>query len=265
MSPTLSRLNSASHTNQFLPEKLPLRLLSGQARLSADIQLEPESAGGYVNLQTDGLQTEVDEQQLSGELTLNVNLRGGIPSKMDFDISGSNVRLDDVRVTGEQANFDQAGWAAGLDLSKGRVVWKKPVRLDLEANIAMHDTRPIVALLANQRGKHGWVEKLLTLEGVQGTARLAASADRVLIPYAFAGSDKIDVGAKGLVDADTREGVFYTRFRKLHGILKVKDGERNFDVIGATAKFETYSPGETNLGLGQADGERQGEKAGTGG
>ena len=65
--------------------------------------------------------------------------------------------------------------------------------------------------------------------------------------YAFAGSDKIDVGAKGLMNGETREGMFFARFRKLHGILKVKDEERNFDILGAKRKFEAYVPGRTNV------------------
>ena len=74
-------------------------------------------------------------------------------------------------------------------------------------------------------------------------------ANRAVIPYALVGSDKIDVGAKGLVDSGSREGIFYVRFRKLHGILKVKDGDRNFDIFGARKKFDDYTPGETPLSL----------------
>lgn len=242
-------VNDMSVYNQFLPEKLPLRLLGGQAQLSADIQLESESAGGYIKLQTEGLRSQLDEQQVSGELTLNVNLQGGVPGNMDFDISGSSLLLDDFRVAGEQTNFDQAGWAARFNLSKGQVVWKNPLRLDLEADIALHDTRPIVALLSNQRGKYGWIEKLLTVKEVKGTTKLQASTDKVLVPYAFAGSDEIDVGAKGVANAATREGVVYARFKKLHGILKLKDGKRSFDIIQAKRKFQAYAPGQTSLGL----------------
>jgi hypothetical protein len=94
---------------------------------------------------------------------------------------------------------------------------------------------------------------MLTVEDIRGSASLEVGSGRALVPRALVGSDKIDVGAKGFIDSATREGMFYARFRKLHGILKVKDGERNFDVLGARRKFNEYVPGETPLGLRRAE------------
>jgi hypothetical protein len=59
------------------------------------------------------------------------------------------------------------------------------------------------------------------------------------VPYLFFGSDKIDVGAKGVMDADNCESVFYARFRKPKGIVKVRNDERSFDIIGAKKTFDT--------------------------
>jgi len=235
--------------NQYLPKDAPLKLLGGEAELTADVHLEPKSAGGFVKLKTEGLRSRLDDQEVSGELSLDIALHDGVPKDMVFDISGSSLLLDGFKVVGEQRSFDQSGWQARFDLNKAHVVWNKPMRLDVEAEIEMKDSRPIVALFANHRGKHGWLEKMLTVEDISGNARLKVEAERALIPFALVGSDKIDVGAKGLVDASTREAIFYARFRKLHGILKMKDGERNFDILGARRKFDDYSPGETPLGL----------------
>ncbi|NVK42934.1 MAG: hypothetical protein HWE39_16955 [Oceanospirillaceae bacterium] len=242
-----ARVTDMTLYNRYIPGSTPLRLSGGQAQLSADIHLERESAGGYVRLATEGLQSRLDDQLLSGELMLDINLAGGEPGNMAFDISGSSLRLDEFKVAGDELRFDQPGWAARFDLDRGQVLWKDPVRLDAEGRITMQDTRPIVALLANQRGKHGWIEKLLTTEDISGEARLEASDGRVLIPHAFVSSDKIDVGAKGLISGHGREGMFFARFRKLRGILKVKDDKRNFDIIGATKKFSAYVPGKTEV------------------
>ena len=148
---------------------------------------------------------------------------------------------------GATGTFDDAGWAAQFDLDQGRVVWKRPLELDAVATVSMRDSRPIVALLANHRGKNGWIEKLLTVEDIRGTAELSVSSGRARIPNAVVGSDKIDVGARGMFDDASREGIFYARFRKLDGILKVRDEERNFDIFGAREKFESYVPGQTDV------------------
>ena len=57
-----------------------------------------------------------------------------------------------------------------------------------------------------------------------------------------AGSDKIDVGAKGVITREARDGVVFARYRKLKGLLKIHDGKRNFDVINAQKKFDAFSP-----------------------
>ena len=229
--------------NQYFPDQAPLQLLQGKADLTADIKLEKESAGGFVKLNTQDLQAAVDEQQVSADLVLDIKLSEGVPKNLDFDISGSSILLDQVKVTGTEASFDQSDWNLRLDLKKGRAVWKRPVQVEAEADVVMKDTRPIVAMLANQREKHGWLEKLLTIENIKGEAFMNVQQQQIVIPYAFVASDKIDVGAKGIIDANNREGMFYARFKKLKGLLKIRDGKRNFDLIKARKTFDEYTPG----------------------
>ena len=77
--------------------------------------------------------------------------------------------------------------------------------------------------------------------------------DHIIIPYAFASSDKIDVGAKGAITADERNGVFYVRFRKLHGILKINNGKRNLDVLRAREKFDQFDSKAVLVGNDRPD------------
>jgi hypothetical protein len=233
--------------NRYLPRQSPFAFTGGKADLTADINLKPKSAGGFVKLKTTGMQSRIDEQHISGELTADIKLGGGVPQNMDFDISGSSLVLDGVRIAGEQKTFDQADWYARFDLKKGRAIWKKPMRIEVQAGIEMKDTRPMVAIMSNQRGKHGWLEKILTVEDVKGEARMSMAQDQIVIPLAFAGSDDIDVGAKGIINAETRDGVFYVRFKKLYGILKVRGDDRNFDILNARKKFDEYSPDPVKL------------------
>jgi hypothetical protein len=193
------------------------------------------------------MRTRIDEQDVDVEPTADIKPVGGVPENMDFDISGSSLILDKVRVAGDEKAFDKAGWNARFDLEKGRAVWKKPTRIAVEAELKMRDTRPMVAIMANQRGKHGWIEKILTVEDVKSEARISVAQDKIIIPYAFCASDDIDVGAKGLVTAQNRDGVFYARFKKLHGILKIGDGNRNFDILRAKEKFDEFSPYNVEL------------------
>jgi hypothetical protein len=254
-----ARVTDATAYNAMLPPNAPLKLLGGQADLKADVRLKPESAVGTVKFSTKGLRSQLDEQKVTGDLILDVKLQGGKPKDMAFDINGSTLSLEGFGVAGEQQTYSESDWRAQIKLRRGRAVWRKPIKLDLEAEIGMKDSRPIVALMSNQRGKHSWLGKILTVEDIKGSARLKVDAGRALLPYAMAGSDKIDVGAKGVVDAKMREGIFYARFRRLDGILKVRNGERNFDLFGARKIFNAYDPGQSavDLSVSQSEAEQE--------
>jgi len=254
-----AKVTDVTAYNAMLPPNAPLKLLGGEADLTADLHLEPEFAKGFLKFNTRGLLSQLDEQKMAGDLILDVKLQGGKPKDMAFDVTGSTLSLEGFRVAGGQQTYSERDWRAQIKLRRGNAVWRKPIKLDLEAEIAMKDSRPIVALMSNQRGKHGWLEKMLTVEDVQGSARLKVDAKRALLPYAMVGSDKIDVGAKGLVDAKTREGIFYARFRKLDGILKVRDGEKNFDLLGARKTFNEYEPGQSVVDLSVSEPEAEPE------
>ena len=237
-----ARVTDMSIYNQYLPDKTPLRLLGGEANLNSYIHLQPDSAAGYVKLHTHGLRSRLNEQELAGELVADIKLSKGKPENLEFDISGSTISLQDIRVTGTESNFEQEDWSARFDLEKGRTVWKKPVVIEAEASVEIKDSRPFVAIFSNEKGKRKWLEKMLTVEDIQGRAELSLENGQLVIPHAFVSSDHVDAGAKGIMDADRKDGVFYARFRKLDAVLKIKKGERNIDVLGARKTFTEYDP-----------------------
>mgnify|MGYP001812400622 FL=1 len=236
-----ARVKDMKVYNQYLPADSPLKILDGEANLVADVMLKNDDADGFVRLVTEDMTARVDEQEIAAALTADIKLTDGVPKNMEFDISGSTIVLDKVNVIGDEKSFRDEDWSATFALTKGRTTWKRPVQLDLEAEVEMSDSMPIVSMLANKRGKHGWLEKALTIDDMKGDVRMQMANRQVVVPYAFAGSEKIDVGAKAIISEDNRNGVVYVRFRKLHGILKVVDGKRNVDVLKAREKFDNYS------------------------
>jgi hypothetical protein len=237
-----AKVTDMSVYNLYLPENSPLQLLGGEADLVADIALQPETARGYVTLKAGKLQSRLDEQELSGDVTANINIAGGIPKDMAFDISGSTLLLDNIKVIGNRETLAGSDWNARVDFTRANTVWKKPVRLKAEADIEMKDSSPIVAMLSNHRNKYGWIEKMISVGKIEGAASMDMQQQQIIFPHAFAGSDKIDIGAKGIITEHSRDGVIYARYRKLKGLLTIRDGKRNFDVIKAQQKFDDYSP-----------------------
>jgi hypothetical protein len=242
-----AQVTDMSVYNSYLPPNSPLQIIDGQAELSADVMLKPEDADGYVKLVSTGMHALVDEQEVEAELIADIKLVDGVPRNMDFDITGSLLQIQNVVVSGNEKNFDDDLWGITLSLDKARAKWKKPVGLDLKASIDMTDSRPFVAMMANQKGKHGWLGKALTVDDVHGEATVNMKDNNLLIPLAYVSSEKIGVGAKGFINADVREGIIYVRFKKLDGILKMRNGKRNLDLLKARKTFDEYLPGKSDL------------------
>ena len=139
---------------------------------------------------------------------------------------------------GDETSFDQEDWSAIFDLENGRAVWKKPVTIEAEAAVEIKDSRPFVAMFSNEKGQRKWLEKMLTVENIRGRAKMTLENDRLVIPYAFVSSDKVDAGAKGVIAEDFTDVVLYARFRKLDAVVKIKNGKRNIDIKGARKKLE---------------------------
>jgi translocation and assembly module TamB len=240
-------LRDMSVYNRYLPPDSPLEFLRGGADLSADIELTPKSAAGFVKMKTGGLRVRVAGQEVSGDLAADIILAGGVPEKMDFDISGSTLVLDKVRVDDDRKPVEQPDWRARLELKKGHAVWKQPVLVEVQAGLELSDTRPLVEIIAGHKDRPEWLEKLLTVENIQGEDRMTMTRDRVVVPHAFASGEAVDVGAKGSFGARTRDGVFYARFKNLHALLKIRDDDRNLDIFRARETFDRYSPETVTL------------------
>ena len=242
--------------NPYLPKGSPIRILSGTADLAAKLIMEEKTAGGFVKLKTSRVEADLEGERIAGTITLDVPIKGGSAKDKTFDISGATLALDNVWVSGEHAT--NGNWGGQLDLTKGSVVWKRPMTLDVTAGIRMTDARPILALFEANRKTNRWLDRMLDLKNIRGTATLKVSPGQVVIPYAFAKSDTIDLGAKGVFRENEREGMFFARYGALSGILVINNSQKRFELLNATKKFDDYVPGGPLHGPTRPDPARKG-------
>ena len=240
-----ARVADMSVFNHYLPPGAPLSFTRGTAELEADISLTQDEAGGFLTLKAIDMEALIDEQSIRADFNADILVADGSLGELILDISGSELRLDNVKVIGETDSFSQTNWAAILNLTQAETVLTRPVRLKAKTSLHMTDSRPIVAMLGNQKGSPGWVKKMLTIEDVHSTVELDFVNPRLVIPTASMVSDKIELGAKGVIDKDLRNGVIYARYKNLDIVVKISDGKRNIDLTRARRKFDEYQlPGE---------------------
>lgn len=242
-----ARVRDMSIYNAYLPANTPLSLVSGGATLAGDLRLKPHSAEGQLLLDGEDIRVKWDREELSGDLKAELLVRDGSAKDLHFDITGSSVLLEGFRVEGAAGSASAPDWHARLQLDETQVRWHKPMHLNMQAYVTVKDTRPFVALLDNVRGKHAWIDNLLTLENPAGHLRLAVNADTAIIEDAMLGAPQLGIHAKGLSATSDREAMVLVRWHNLTGAMELQNGRRHFDIVDAPARFAAYRPGKTPL------------------
>jgi hypothetical protein len=235
-----ARVADMSVFNHYIPPSAPVAFTRGRADMEADILLKQDDADGYLRLEGKSIEALVDDQSIRADLNADISLVDGKPGELFFDISGSELRLDNVKVVGENESFNQKNWAAILALTQAQAILSDPVRLNAQANLHMTDSRPLVAMLGNQKNRPKWVKKMLTVEAISGDVELDFAGGRLAIPNAFMNSDNIEFGARGILDKGRQDGVIYARYKKLDIVVKISEGKKNIDLMRARDKFDEY-------------------------
>lgn len=240
-------------------------LVGGGATLVGDLRLGPQRAQGSFLLLADGVRLALDQIEVTGDLRAEVLVRDGSAADMRFDITGSALSLDRVRVQGPAAAV-APDWHLRLQLEDTEVRWHKPMQLDMTAGITIKDTRPLVALLDDVRGQHSWVDHLLTVEDLGGHLHLTIDGQDAVLQDAMVSSAEMAVHAKGRAAPAGREAMLLVRWHDLVGGLELRGAHKHFDLVDARARFDAYRPGTMPLPVGAAAGRQAsaggGENAG---
>ena len=225
----------------YMPPGFPLSITGGKAMLVASLQLKPTDASGYIRLESGDARANLVDQDLRADLTADIRLAGGRPEDLKFDIRGSQIVLNNVRVSGEKDGFDDQAWAATLNLLQADLILADPLRVSAEVELSASDSRPIAAVFRNQEGwRPEFIARALTVEDIEGTAKLEMEGNRVVIPTSWITSDNIEVGAKAVFSESGNDGVVYLKYKKIDAVLKLKNSEKNIDLIRAREKYDSY-------------------------
>lgn len=225
--------------NRYLPPNSPLTFTGGDAAFTAGLMLTEKSAGGDFQLQGDAVRVRLDEQDLGLDLRLDGLVSGGTPPRRRFDLGGSVLTLDRAWVQGEEERFDEVDWRARADMHSLDLALGQPVVVDLEADLAVSDTRPLAALFRNNGGPD-WIARRLTVDDLTGRARLSLRDERLFVPDAKLGAEELEVAMKGVVGEPFSQGLFYLRYKRLDALLRFEGGERDIILFRSRRKFDEY-------------------------
>ncbi|KZX60477.1 hypothetical protein A3709_11790 [Halioglobus sp. HI00S01] len=227
--------------NDYLPPNLPLTLTGGTASLNGAVESQLETVKGRLELRSKAVAMDLDGQDLRGDLGVDLVITGGDPANMQFDLSTSDVLLENVSVAGAREAFHEDYWWAKFRLTRANVVAQNPLVFDADSILTVSDTRPLVAMFSNQLDAPRWVGNMLEMEDIEGEATLALAENRLCIPHSVLISDKAEVAAKAMFSADGREGMIYARYKKLQATMEMLGDETKVKLRKARERFDEYT------------------------
>ena len=234
-------LTNVNIVNDYLPPASPLKFTGGTAALNGDLYAETESMSGGLTLESSAIAMQIGEQAIEADLMVDIVIADGIPRKMELDVSGSRIVLDEVSIVGENSSFDEASWAGIFTLTTAQLTLSQPMQAFAETEVTLSDSRPIVAAFSNEGNPPKWMVRLLTMEDIEGDATVDVQAGRIAVPAAQISSDTSEVAAKVVFYPEGRDGMIYARYKKLDALLKMSKQSSNVDVLRVREKFDNFA------------------------
>ncbi|MGQ4877688.1 hypothetical protein ACOJCM_03840 [Billgrantia sp. LNSP4103-1] len=228
--------------NAYLPEDAGVELLSGQARIATHLRLEGLGAEGNLELHAPDARLAFGEQILSGALALETRLADGDLETLDFDISGSQVTLRDIRLesgTGGPVH----GWWARLVVPEGSLRWEAPLELDARLDLAMRDSGLLVNLLVDAARERRWLRDRLTLGEVRGETRVLFADDTIhLENLAVHAGERLELLANVALRDSHLAGRAFARYGPLRLGIELEGDRRRWQLRNAREWYWSGQP-----------------------
>ncbi|WP_208670719.1 MULTISPECIES: hypothetical protein [Halomonadaceae] len=213
--------------NAYLPEDAGIELLSGRAELATQLRLSGLSASGSLSLRSPDASLAIETQRLHGALSLDTQLTNGDLESMRFDLSGSSLRLDNVRLESEDGPRVH-GWWAHLRIPRGEMTWQQPLALDAQLDLALRDSGLLVDLFVDAARQRQWLRQRLTVSDVYGAASVAIDESAIHLRDLAIRAEPLELLADLALQDRKLEGRLFARYGLLRLGVELEAGRRHW-------------------------------------
>jgi hypothetical protein len=216
-------LLDVTHYNHLIPAGSGFRLVSGTGTLRYHVEGSRAERGlhGTIDMTiTDGA-AKFKSAEIRGNMALHTRLRQATPKDKFFDISGTRLDL----------SIDKPRWSAVITLPRAKMRFTDPVASDAAIRVSMQDTRPIVALYDALKGIPDWIQHMMTIENIHGTAALHADGNQVFVNDLDITGDKLHALGELTMGNNARDGLLYIRFHGFSLGIKMYGGGRDLKIV----------------------------------
>jgi hypothetical protein len=227
--------------NAYLPEGAGAEILGGSGTIDLHLDFDDaaDTARGRIRLGSNDLRVRFQELELGGTLKLETPLVSRNLKRREFALSGARLDLD--RVSYSEPGAVDSGpptWWAHLRLTDGTMTWTRPLALRSRAEVRMKDSGLLLNLVAQRKGFLHWFEGVLNVEDVTARGELAIGDGAIVIDPLRVLGGKLDLRSRFRFSREHKLGDVYLRYGRLATGIALRDGKRDFKILGPEAWFE---------------------------
>ena len=222
------RMEDFRFLNYFLrPSKEP-RLTGGSGPARFEVSFDHGIGKGGADFEAANAAAHYAAGTLSGKIVGRLEIPRWDVAGGNMGISGSHVDLSQIVSVG--TSRDQRDWWGRFRVTNGRL----HQGLDAQVEIVARDARPLYTLF--HASLPGWVQGILKLEGLSGTAHVRVASDFIQIENMEASGGKFHIAGRYRQKGSESRGAFLVESGALAVGVGI-DGSSHVKLLGARKWF----------------------------
>ena len=181
-----------------------------------------------ITVQGEGIDASYGEVAIKGNLLLDLQAETDDISDRRFEFNNSSFKVDMVTI--EDGKKTDTGWYFHLDMPDGWLRLKEPGEIVASADLKMKDTRPLIAILGQERSIFNRLKGILNFKDVEGEADLEIAANRMEIEDFNIDSEGLKLKANLQIIDKKAKGIFYTKFHGIPFALDMRGEKKNLQL-----------------------------------
>jgi len=225
--------------NFYIHDHTPIEIVAGAGKMSYHFWATHElsSLGGRLELEVLGAEARGEKVDFRGDLKITTQLQNGSARERRFDVSGTHIELQNVRVTKKDELVEEDWWIT-IKLPEARIVFSTPIDIQMLIDVDMKDTKPMVALFDARKELPGIVKRIMTIKNLAADAYIDVNRSGTEIRDLVITGDRLKVLGDISVKHKRRDALMYVHYRIFGTGIKVEDGELDLKFLRPMKWFE---------------------------
>jgi hypothetical protein len=221
---------SLASYNRYFPPSVNMSIESGTGQISFHVEGSQRegSVHGWLNLSAKEVLLKFENYEVKGDFRINAQLKDIRVREGRYDVSGTTVELVSRKFP----------WKANVSLHRADMRFTEPMQIGADVGITMTDTTPLVALFDAQKDISKFVERMMTIPDVKGSASINMGNQGIEANDIEVTGERLHVLADLKLGKSGKNGIMYIKFGVLSVGVEFVNGKKDLDIVRARRWFE---------------------------